>query len=1060
MHRLLTGIFALVLSFCTTAESSRNAVHAPDISDNWVSFVYDENIWLVSRDGGMARQLTNEDGPVKNGSFSPDGSFVAYTKVVEGNSDVYLLPTEGGISKRLTYHPEEDSVVGWHPSQNQLLFKSIRESYRPSFNQFYHLSPEGGYIEKLPLTYAETGSYCQDGQHLVYTYTNDFQDSNETWKRYKGGRAPDVWLYDAEQQSIDTVTDYQGIDTMPMCIGNDIYFLSDRGAENRSNIWVRRGQRSVADGAQFEQITFFEDHDIRHPSSSEDAIVFENGGYLYVYEVTSNELNKLDIQLASQQRNMDSVAVPLQDNLASIALSSDGRMAYISARGEVLSYQIDTGILKNLTQSSDVAERFPSVSEQGVLAYMADQGNEYQLFTQAVDGQAEQLTDFPGDFRFKPFWSPNGRYMAYVDNIQNIHVLNVASGKDSLIGQSQWKIYSALRAMNFNWSPDSNWLLFTMADQARNQSVFLYDIKSRRLEKITAGFYNDLEAVFCGEGAFICLLSQREFNPTHGDIDSTWTYSGSTGLYLMPLQAGTRSPFSGLPAAELPEYQWQGIDSLDLEPRLVKAPIKSGLIRSLHAAGMNLIYQRQNTEGEQQIYTFDLRSGKETLLLSKAYLVDVSANSQVLAFNAKDKTYQYLSIQTKQFKQIDFSGYSIQVNPDQEKYQIVRDAWRFYRDFYYDPELHGRDWQQEWQRYEALIESAHTAEDINRIVRELGGELEGGHVWATSTPARVRWKNTTVGLLGVDLRLVGDYYRIEKIYAPAPWWHEDRSPLAEPGLPELEGKYLLAIDNVELKPNQSPWYALEGHLEQWVELEVADTPEGRNTQTVQVKTIGSERRMRELDWVESNRRYVNEKTQGRVGYLYVPDTSRTGQDDLMKQYQAQYHKDALIIDARFNSGGALGDRLVELLNRPVLNYFSTRNAEDSRLPELANSGPKVLITNGWSYSGGDGFPFLFQEAGVGPVLGEHTWGGLIGPSQPIPLINGSAVSPAPQRVYDAEGHWGTGGDIGVTPDIPVKNLPGDLIKGVDAQLDRAIEWSLQQLNEAGPKTVPPIARGD
>ncbi len=1062
MYKLLSVVgLSLLASGWVAAQVAgqplRNAFNTPDISKQWVSFSYDGNLWLVPRQGGLAHQLTNQSEPVRNGRFSPDGRSIAYTMAAQGNADVFVMPTAGGISQRITYHPEEDTVVDWHPAGDQLVIKSMRESFRPRFNQFYHIPSKGGAVQKLPLTYAETGSYCDDGKTLAYTYTNDFQDGNETWKRYRGGRAPDIWLYDSERQAVEAITQYAGIDMSPMCSGDDIYFLSDRGQEKRANLWVYRGKTK-----SFEQVSHFKDHDIRHPSIGDGGIVFENQGFLYVYEVANRELKKLDIQIAAQQRNMSRQAVPLQDHISGINFSADGARLYMTARGEILSYQINNKVLKNITQTPATAERFPSVSANGVLAYMSDHGEEYQLLTQAQSGKTKQHTRFAEGFRFKPFWSPDGRHLVFVDEKQRIHLLDTKSDKDTIIGRSLWKTYYALQAMKFSWSEDGKWLLFTMAKQGRNQATFLYELKSQRLQQITAGFYNDVEAVFCGSGAFICLLSQREYSAVHGDIDSTWTYNNSSGLYLLPLQASTKSPYAGggeIVDNEQSAYQWQGIDSLELERRLIAVPVNNGRITSLHATGNQLVYQRRAADGNQDIYSLDITSGEEKALLAKARLVDVSTNGQVLAFLPQAKNYQLVALEKPaDSERVDFSGYRVQVDPEQEKYQVIKDAWRFYRDFYYDPALHGRDWQREWQRYAALINGAHSNEDVNRLVRELGGELEGGHVWATATAARVRWKNKMVGLLGVDLEDVDGFYRIKKVYAPAAWLHEDRSPLAEPGLPDVEGKYLLAINNVDLTSNQSAWQALEGQLNKRVEIRIGDSPGGKKTQTLTVKTIASERHMREMEWVESNRQYVDSRTAGRVGYIYVPDTGRNGQDALMKQYQAQYHKDALIIDARFNSGGALGDRFVELLNRPLLNYFSTRNAEDSQLPELANSGPKILITNGWSYSGGDGFPFLFQQAGVGPVLGERTWGGLIGPSQPIPLINGGAVSPAPQRVYDRNGHWGTGGDIGVTPDILVKNLPGDLLKGIDSQLDRSIEWALQQLAGQKPKVVPPISR--
>lgn len=1047
----LAVLSILLVSPAYSQVEEHNNFSNPDVSSQGISFIYDGNIWLTSLDGGLSHQLTNSDEAVISARFSLDGNKLAYQKKNHGNDDVYTIATDGGPEQQLSYHPEYDGVVDWHPDGKRILIKSMRHSFRPRFNQFFLIDAKGGLAEPLPMPYAETGSYCSDGRDLVYTETNDFQDGNETWKRYKGGRSPDIWIFNTDTETAKKITSYDGIDTSPMCVGRRIYFLSDRGDNKRSNIWAYD-----RDSEEFEQITNFNEHDVRHPSSGNGMIVFENGGSLYRLSGDSKKLTKIPVLLRNQQRHMGSQSLALEPNILSASLSRKGDKLMLSARGDIFSYDIDSEILKRLSQTT-AAERFPRMSAQGVLATMTDGTDEYQLQLQKSNSGNKTMTEYGPGFRFPPYWSPDGRSVVFADEKQSIHVLDTKSGKDIVIGQSQWKTYFALMEMKFSWSPDSQWLTFTMAKESRNQAVFLYSLKAKKLHQITAAFDNDSEAVFCGSGAFICVLSNRNYHAVHGDVDSTWVYKKASGLHLIPLKTSTPSPFSRPANAAKPDWSWQGIDLDGLEARMVTAAVKPGGLKSIFAHDNKLVFQRRLETGVA-VNVLDLDTGEEIQFAADADILDVANNGRVLLKSYKDKKYQFVDLEKpSEIKSALLADKKINVDLSAEKSQVLRDAWRFYRDFYYDPKLHGRDWSSEWQRYQSILSSAQSSKDLNRLIREMGGELEGGHVWATETAARVRWRNTSVGLLGVNFEQHDGAYRIAEVLKAAPWRVATRSALTAPGLPSMEGQYLIAINGQPLDIGTSPWRALQGTPGSWIELEIASNAEGKRSQKLMVKTLSSERELRELSWVERNRQKVEKQSGGRVGYIYVADTSRRGTDGLMREYQGQYHKEALIIDARFNSGGALGDRLIELLNRPVLNYFSTRNAADSQLPELGNSGAKILMTNGWSYSGGDGFPFLFQQANIGPVLGTRTWGGLIGPSQPIPLINGGAVSPAPQRVYDVNGQWGTGGSIGVTPDIVVENTPNEYIDGVDQQLNKALSWTMKQL-QGKAEVAAPIPR--
>lgn len=1058
MVRLWSISLCLLLVSCTLAhanEVKRSLYNSPDVSQHWISFIKDGNIWLVSREGGVARQLTDQTGVIKNARFSPDGSAIAYTRLIENNLDIHVIPTIGGASKQLTFHPEEDTLVDWHPSGKSLLIKSKRESYRSRFNQFYLVSVNGGLPEKLALPYAETGGYCADANTLLFTYTMDFEDGNETWKRYKGGRAPNIWRYDIKNNTADKVTDYEGIDIWPMCDGEITYFSSDRGSEQRVNLWKHDDQTG-----EFLQLTDFDDHDIRHPAMGNNAIVYEHNGHLYVFDINKEKSTKVSIDVQTTTDAMSPRFVSVQDNIKTARFADNGSSIFFNARGDILNYDIESKVLKHVTHSSGAAERFATESAAGAIAYVSDQNGEYQLFVKHDKDKVKTFSQTETGYIFQPHWSPEGQHLAFVDEKQKVHIFDTKRGRDKVIATGKFKTFFALQEASFEWSPDSQWLLFTLSDSGRNQSTFLYNVKEQSLAKATNGFFNDKQAIFCGNGAYICLLSQREFQPTFGDTDSTWTYADSTSIYLLPLTKQIHQLSVADKEMDISELRWKEIATTDLEQDIIPTNVHAGNLRNLFAHEQFLIYQKLLPGRQLAVYSYDLLAKKERELATNAWLIDVSTKGKLLVKDASDNQYKMASLGGEvKWQPISLESYQLFIDPALEKQQIVREAWRLYRDFYYDPSLHGKDWNQEWERYRSLLDAAHSKEELNRIVRALGGELEGGHVWATSTFARVRWKNTQAGLLGIDLKYDQDQqaYQIKKIYQPAPWLHEQRSPLAEAGYRNAQGQFLVAVNGKPLSKDESPWKLLYGYINKPVELSIRDK-KGKVKQIV-VNTIANERLIREMDWVERNRQYVERMTNGQVGYLYVRDTSMLGQEQLMKQYQAQFDKKALIIDARFNSGGALGDRLVELLNRPVLNYFSTRNAVDTQLPEIGNSGAKILLTNGWSYSGGDGFPFLFQQAGVGPVLGERTWGGLIGPSLPIPLINGGAVSPPPQRVYDAKGQWGTGGDIGVTPDILVENTISALLKGEDEQLNKAIEWTTMQIEKGvGNRVEPPIAR--
>jgi len=1049
--------FILVFSLSFVCQTSNAALlFHPDISQHNIAFSYHGDIWLVDKAGGLASPLTRDALNASHAKFSPDGQSIAYTAEQRGNSDVFTLSINGGLPNRLTYHPEQDKVVEWYPNGQALLFASTRESYRPRFSQFFKVHNTGGLAEKLPLPYGEKASFNDVGNELVFTYKKDFQDGNETWKRYRGGRSPDLWNFDLENKELKRLTDNDSVDTDPVRVGGKVYFLSARGEGNRRvNIWQKN---LLTEGLT--QLTNFTEFDTRHLSGGPTDLVFLNGDKLYRLDLESGQILEVNVSFNSSRAQMNPRVKTLDKQIRRATLAHDGRVVVFEAGGELLALDRGGEFVSNLTQSPGSAERNPAYSSDFTkLAYISDQSGEYQLSVKTLkSGKVKVLSRFKDGYRHSLFWSPNGKFLAFYDSKQTIAVVNVENGHREEIDQGVWRGHEELSAAQLSWSENSRWLLYTKGDDNRNKAIYLYDTSRREGRRVTAAYHDDVEAVFCENDRFICLISRREFNPVFGDIDTTWAYTRSSGLYLLATDKNTRSPFlqegispefSNDKAAKKSKHNSLQAGIFTEESALIRIPMDPGVIRNIKAAEHSVVYQRIDPlSQETSVHQFDFLAKEEKLLLAKAKLLDVSSDGSTALLRRGDE-FILLDLNKDLSKPMVLATNKIKadIRPALMNRQVFWEAWRYCRDFFYDPAMHGLDWKAIGDQYAALLPSVDTPKGLNHLIREMLGELSAGHIWASSTPGRVRWKNTSAGQLGIELKRVKNRYQISKIYQSGAWDSAIRSPLKAAGVNVSVGDYLLKVNGEELPLDRSPWAVFEGKTA-WLELTVSTNYSGKGARKVKVKALENDRKLRELDWVEDNRKKVHDASNGQVGYIYLANTVAEAQNDLMRQYRAQVHKKALIIDARFNSGGALGDRLVELLNRPPLNYFSYRNAKDYSLPELSNGGPKILLTNGWSYSGGDGFPFLFQQAKVGPVLGTRTWGGLVGPNLSLPLLSGGAISAPPQRVYRVDGQWASGGDVGVIPDLEVENTPDEMLGGHDPQLDAAIRWTAESLGKS------------
>jgi tricorn protease len=1077
----------LVAATPVFAQIDARMLRQPSVSKDQIAFVYAGDIWLVSKKGGNAVRLTSSPGEESFPRFSPDGTKVAYSASYDGNVDVYVAPALGGEPKRLTYHPMPDRVIGWTPDGKRVLFASGRESGRQRYNQFYTVSVDGGLPEKLPVPYGEFGTYSPDARQFVYMpMSQDFRN----WKRYRGGWAPDLMLFDLKTFATKNLTNNPANDAQPMWHENTIYFVSDRGANERNNLWAYDLSKNTT-----RQVTQFSDFDITFPSIGPDSIVFQAGGRLYLLDLATEKPAEVLVHVVTDQTTLRPRTAKVESLIQWASVSPTGKRAVFEARGDIFTVPAEFGAVVNVTRSSGVSERYPRWSPDGkTVAYWSDRSGEYELTLRPADGSGPEktVTTLGPGFRYPPEWSPDNKKLAFIDQAMRIRIFDTATNRATEIDQSpDWISHPGLESFRMQWSPDSRWLTYARSTKAGNSAVFLYDTRSAKLHQATTGYLNDTQPTFEPEGKYLIYASDREFDPVYGSFDNTWTYPNPTKLIAVPLRRDVKSPLAARnddenaaldtaakkeepkkPEEKKPEEKKADdakpnekkpddkpaeekktddkpvappiveIDLDGFEARGVVLPPKAGNYADLHAIKGKLVYRRQPRTGsgdeKNAIVYFDFAEREEKTVLDDADTFEATADGKKMLVISKKK-YAILDIKAGQKfeKPMVTSEMEAPVDPRAEWRQIFRDVYRFERDFFYDPNMHGVNWEAMGERYSKVLEGAVTRWDVDFLIGEFIGELNASHTYhgggdMEQAPQR------SVGLLGVDWELANGAYRIKHIIRGGPWDSVIRSPLDEPGVMVKEGEYVLAVNGVPLDTKSDPWASFQGLGDRTVVLTVNSSPSSAGARQVVVKCLTSETELRFRAWIEERRQIVDKATNGRIGYIYVQSTGVDAQNELVRQFMAQWKKDGLIIDERWNSGGQIPDRFIELLNRPILAYWAVRDGASQQWPPVALRGPQVMLINGWSGSGGDAFPTYFREAGLGPLIGTRTWGGLIGISGAPALADGGSVTVPTFRMYDPKGQWFAEGH-GVDPDIAVDDDPAQLAAGNDPQLARAIK---------------------
>jgi tricorn protease len=1052
----------------------------PDIHNDKVVFVYAGDLWLVSSQGGIARRLTTHIGLELMPKFSPDGKWIAFTGQYDGATDVYVIPAEGGQPKRVTFCPSfentserhgfDDMVLGWHPDNKRILFRSWRYSYNSWFQRLFLIDKSGGFPEVLPLPEGGLTSFSPDGDKIAY---NRIFRNFRTWKRYKGGLAQDIWIYDLNKNEIEKITDYEGTDTYPMWHQNKIYFGSDR--DHTMNIFSYD-----LDAKETKKITNHQEFDVKWPSLGPDAIVYENGGYLYVLDLATEKSEKITIEIPDDAILTRPEIVSVSDYITDFSLSPDSRRALFVARGDVFTVPEKKGNTRNLSNNPGSKEKNAVWSPDGKwIAYISDRTGEDELYIIAQDGKGKelQLTKDGHTYRFPPVWSPDSKRFLFADNDFKLFYVDIDEKKVNLIDSSL-----VSRIPDYSWSSDSRWIAYAKRATNLMYSVFLYSPEQGKAFRVTEDFTYDHEPVFDPEGKYLYFLSRRDFNAAIGKMDFDFTYDEMTRIYVVTLQAETPSPLAPeSDEVKIEEEKKEKEDEnkenqekkvkkikeirIDIEgigDRVVALPTEPGNYEKLRASEGKILYLSQPTRTltgdrpKKTLHLYDMEERKDHELISSIDDYDLSGDGKKIIYKS-GKKFGIIEAKPGTYKvgdgELELAQMEMKVDRKKEWEQIFNEVWRWERDFFYDPNMHGVDWEMMRKRYGELLPYVAHRYDLTYILGEMIGELCCSHAYVGGGD-KPEVKLVETGLLGVDWEpdTISGFYKIKKILPGENWKEDLRSPLTEPGVEVKEGEYLIAVDGQLLQYPANPYAPFENKVGKTVTLKINSQPSLEGAREIEVKPVRSEYNLRQFNWVKTNREKVGKATNRKVGYIYLPDMGGEGLNEFAKAFFAQVDKEGLIIDVRYNGGGFVSQMILERLRRVLKGLAASRGPLNWTYPDRVFHGHMVCLTNSYSASDGDYFPYFFREYGLGPIVGQRTWGGVVGFDDVGDLVDKGYIIAPQTAPFGLEGGW-IMENYGVDPDIEVDNRPDLVVQGKDPQLEKAIEIIMKKIQEE-PKKLP------
>lgn len=1050
----------------------------PDIQGDRIVFVYAGDLWTVSRQGGVAQRVTSSEGQEVFPKFSPDGKTIAFTGQYDGNTDAYTIPVEGGEPTRLTWHPVADQVAEWYPDGKSILIRSRRASSMQRFDRFFRVAAAGGFEEMLALPTAGYSSFSSDGSQIAFVSPSY---DNRTWKRYRGGNAPQIWLYDFKKNTSIKITDWAGPNEWPMWSGHTIYYCSDRGGR-QSNLWAYD-----VDNKTSRQVTHFDDYDVKWPSVGSNAIVFEKGGTLWVMDLPSESAHAIQVLVPDDKPFARAGFRDVSSYIVSMDLSPSAKRAVFEARGELFTVPAEKGDIRELTNTPGARERNPAWSPDGKsIAYLSDQTGEYEVWVIPSDGKgaARQVTKNGHEFRFEPRWSPDSKKVAFSDKTGALWWCDIATSK---VVKADKADYGEIH--DYTWSPDSRWLAYSKTDAPGFSMLHLYSLDTAKATKVSDGMTDDFSPVFDQAGDYLYFVSRRTLNPQYDQFEFNFQFGATTKLYALSLRNDLGSPVApesdeetgdakksddsgksadkadkkdkgASPAADQVKPIRIDLDGLAMRASALPVPAgRYGIGGAYKDKVVFFAYQPPDADSDDapdgSVQYFDLKKREiKTVIAGVNAQLGLSKDGSKVLYKAKD-TYGITDVADGKKvgdDKITTSPMTAFVDPPKEWMQMFNEAWRLERDFYYDPAMGGLDWKAVGEHYRQLVPYVAARGDLNYILGELIGELSTSHTYVGGGDFP-NVKQVDTGLLGADYALDArsGRYQFKNIYRARDWNSNVEAPLGVPGVNVKEGDYLLAVNGRPLKAPENLYAAFAATTGKQTSITVGRTPDDANPRTYTVKPIGSESTLRYRAWVDGNRAKVEKATGGRIAYIHVPNTATAGIQEFTRQYYPQVDKDGIIVDERFNGGGFIPDFFVERLRRTTLAYWSRRDGKDERTPSSAIDGPKCILINQYAGSGGDAFPYYFKELGIGPVIGMRTWGGLVGISHNLPLVDGGGVTMPDFGMWDpATSQWAVE-NHGVDPDIAVENSPAEMVAGHDPQLERAIQWSLDQLAKNPPK---------
>jgi tricorn protease len=1086
---VLTVILMFFAASATAAAEAPLLAHSPTINRTQVVFVCGGYLWTVGREGGEARQLTtggHETLPI----FSPDGNWLAFTGQYDGNIDAYIVPSQGGEPRRLTWHPGADVAVGWTPDGKRVLFRSARESYA-DFDRLYTVPVEGGWPEVLPMWRGENAWFSADGSHIAYVPNLKWQTS---WKRYRGGQTTPIYILQLSDLKLERIPRENSNDSHPVWFGDTVYFLSDR----RGPVTLFSYNTRTKAVSQVVENTGL---DLKSVSAGPDALVYEQFGGIFLFDPASNKSKEINIHMTGDLPATRPRYQKVGERIETAGISPTGARAVFGARGEILTVPAEKGDVRNLTRSTAILERDPAWSPDGKsIAYFSDESGEYalHLVDQSGFGAVKKINlGNPPSFFYGPTWSPDSKKVAYTDKRLNIWYVDVAKGAPVKVDADRFEDPSV--NLNVSWSPDSKWLTYSKFLPSHLRAIFVYALETTKTSQITEGLGDARFPVFDNGGKLLFFSASTDVGLSSGWLDlSSYQHPVLRSIYAAVLKKGDKSPVEPESdeektdaekkadeekaaekesAKKKPDDKAKDADkskedekkaeavvvTIDLDgigQRIVALPIKPANYASLDPGKAGILFlseipdvPRFEPQTPVTVSKFDLSTRKTEPFLGGINGFAVSANGQKVLYR-QGKAWFIAPTATAPKPgdgALKLDAMQVYVDPRAEWAQMYHDVWRIQRDFFYDPGHHGLDLAAAEKKYAPYVKGLGSRDDLNYLFDEMLGELTIGHMFigGGDIPAATEVKG---GLLGTDYKIENGRYRFARIYNGENWNPDLRAPLTQPGVEVNVGDYLLEVNGVDVRPPADVSKFLENTAGQQIRIKVGPSPDGQNAREVTVVPVASEFALRNRAWEEDNRRKVDQLSGGRIAYVHVPDTNIGGYLNFNRFYFGQVGKQGAIIDERYNHGGQVADYIIDELERPLRNCAITREGEKFCSPLAQIYGPKTMIINEMSGSGGDALPWMFKQDKVGPLVGTRTWGGLVGIWNYPSLMDGGFVTSPRGAIYGLHADWEVE-NRGIAPDVEVENDPVSVAGGRDLQLERAVQLTLEALTKS-PVVIP------